>query len=79
MGTKKVHREVKKKLEKEGYFVEDMGFNENGRGPYKKFRIDGLVLIKISSSPRYGIDQYFPFLVRQIKIKLRELNERMKG
>ena len=79
MGTKKVHREVKRKLEKEGYFVEDMGFNQNGRGPYKKFMINGLFLIKISSSPRYGIDQYFTFLVKRIKFKLHELNERMKG
>ena len=62
----KVHREVKRKLEKEGYFVEDMGFC---RGGYKKFRIDGQILLKVSNTPSIGIDQLNKCLLTAIKIK----------
>lgn len=63
----KVHREVKRKLEKEGYFVEDLGFYRSGG--YKKLRIDGHILLKVSSSPAYGIDQYLKLLITLINQK----------
>ena len=69
MGTKKVHREVKKKLEKEGYFVEDMGFC---RGGYKKFKINGLFLIKVAGSPAHGTDQHLKVLLTKIKNKINQ-------